>query len=61
MSLTQRNFRGIRLPVIHQYIQSLNESLNANIQTTNNWQSSTKNLRDYLNAHHFTLFLKLEY
>ena len=53
MTLIQRNFRGIRLPTIHQYIQSLNESLHANIQTTNNWQSSTKNLRDYLNAHHY--------
>ena len=53
MTLIQRNFRGIRLPTIHQYIQSLNNSLNANIQTTNNWQSSTKNLRDYLNSHNF--------
>ena len=54
MTLIQRNFRGIRLPTIHQYIQSLNDSLHANIQTTNNWQSSTKNLRDYLNAHHYS-------
>ena len=54
MTLITRNFRGIRLPAIHKYIQSLNNSLNANIQTTNNWQSSTKNLRDYLNAHHYS-------
>ena len=53
MTLITRNFRGIRLPTIHQYIQSLNESLHANIQTTNNWQSSTKNLRHYLNDNHY--------
>ena len=53
MTLTTRSFKGIKLPSINQYIQTLNNSLNVHIQTSNNWQTATKNLREYLNHHHY--------
>ena len=53
MTLTTRCFKGIKLPTIHQYIQTLNDSINAHIETSNNWQTATRNLREYLNHHHY--------
>ena len=53
MSLTTRSFKGIKLPSINQYIQTLNNSLDVHIQTSNNWQTASKNLREYLNHHHY--------
>lgn len=49
--LTRQNFTGIKLPTIHEYIDLLNSRVNANIEKTNNWQSSVSHLRTYLNSH----------
>jgi len=51
--LTISSFKGIKLPKIKSYISLLNNKHDANIRSTDNWQSSVKNLRNYLNDNHY--------
>ena len=56
--LTRQNFNGIKLTTIHEYIDLLNSRVNANIDKTNNWQSSVSHLRTYLNSHNINTVSK---
>ena len=53
MELKQKDFRGITMKDINNYIECINIELNEHIREGVNWPDAVKNLMTYLNAHHF--------
>ena len=53
MELKQKDFRGITMKDINNYIDTINIELNEHIKKGVNWPNAVKNLMEYLNAHHF--------